>query len=166
MHLNKPSNEHKHNVEYLGKYLKRPPIGETRIKSYDGKDVTFRYLDHYDKKIKTFIMPVINFIKRLISHIPDKYFRAIRYYGILSNRRIAKDLPIFNELLALHNADEDKKKNYKKEKITFRSLFIKAFGRDPLECPKCKVTMVQYMVCYFDKSLLRSLHKQIAQRLM
>jgi hypothetical protein len=167
VHLGKPSN-HKRNIEYLGKYLKRPPIGEARIKNYDGKNVTFNYLDHYDKKIKTFIIPVIDFIKRLISHIPDKYFRVIRYYGILSNRRISKDLPIFNELLTVYNADEDKKnkkKSYKKEKITFRSLFIKTFGRDPLQCPKCKVTMVQYMACYFDKTLLRSLHKQIAQKM-
>lgn len=166
VHLGKPSN-HKRTVEYLGKYLKRPPIGETRIKNYDGKNVTFTYLDHCDKKIKTFIIPVIDFIKRLISHIPDKYFRAIRYYGILSNRKISRDLPVFNELLALHSDHKAKdKKNYKKEKITFRSLFIKTFGRDPLECPKCKVTMVQYMACYFDKVLLRSLHKQIAQRMV
>lgn len=165
VHLGKPSS-HKRTVEYLGQYLKRPPIGEARIKSYDGKNVTFNYLDHYDKKIKTFITPVIDFIKRLISHIHDKYFRVVRYYGILSNRRIGKDLPLFNELLVLENQEVKKKKSYKKEKITFRSLFIKTFGRDPLECPKCKVTMLQCMACYFDKALLRSLHKQVAQGLV
>jgi hypothetical protein len=31
VHLNKQSNKMKYNREYLGKYLKRPPIGETRI---------------------------------------------------------------------------------------------------------------------------------------
>jgi len=165
VYLGKPSN-HKRNVEYLGQYLKRPPIGEARIKNYDGKNVTFNYLDHYDKKIKTVIILATDFIKRLISHIHDKYFRVVRYYGILSNRRIGKDLPLFNELLELENQEIKKKKNYKKEKITFRSLFIKSFGRDPLQCPKCKVTMVQYMACYFDKALLRSLHKQVAQGLV
>lgn len=34
--LSKPSKNMKRNVEYLGKYLKRPPIGETRIKSFMG----------------------------------------------------------------------------------------------------------------------------------
>ena len=37
----------KSDVDYLDKYLKRPPIGETRIKLYDGKTVTYEYLDHY-----------------------------------------------------------------------------------------------------------------------
>ena len=164
VNLGKPC-KHKKNIDYLGKYLKRPPIGESRIKEYDGTNVTFTYLDHYDKKIKTVIISAVGFIKRLISHIHDKYFRVIRYYGILSNRRISQDLPIFNKLLEKENP-QTKKKNYKKEKISFRSIFIKTFGRDPLECPKCKISMLQNMVCFFDKFLLRSLHKQIAQRLV
>ena len=164
VYLAKPC-KHKKNIDYLGKYLKRPPIGEARIKNYDGTNVTFDYLDHYDKKIKTVIISATDFIKRLISHIHDKYFRVVRYYGILSNRRISKDLPIFNKLLEIEN-QEPKKKNYKKEKISFRSMFIIAFGRDPLQCPKCKISMLKNIVCYFDKSLLRSLHKQIAQRLV
>ena len=47
VHFSKPSNDHKKNVEYLGRYLKRPPIGETRIKHYDGEYVTYVYYDHY-----------------------------------------------------------------------------------------------------------------------
>ncbi len=164
VHLGKPC-KHKKNIDYLGKYLKRPPIGESRIKEHDGTNVTFTYLDHYDKKIKDITIAAVDFIKRLISHIHDKYFRVIRYYGILSNRRISKDLPIFNELLEKEDP-QSKKKNYKKEKVCFRSMLIKAFGRDPLECPKCKTSMLQNMVCFFDKFLLRSLHKQIAQRLV
>ncbi len=76
----------KANVDYLAKYLKRPPIGETRIKSYDGKFVSFEYLDHYNNTKEIMTLPVLEFISRLISHIPDKYFKNIRYYGFLANR--------------------------------------------------------------------------------
>jgi Putative transposase. len=48
VHLQKSSNNHRTNIDYIGKYLKRPPVGETRIKKYDGNSVTFEYLDHYD----------------------------------------------------------------------------------------------------------------------
>ena len=53
VHLNQQSDNHKDNTQYLGKYLKRPPIGETRIKAYDGKGVTYQYLDHYTKETHT-----------------------------------------------------------------------------------------------------------------
>lgn len=76
----------KANVEYLGKYLKRPPLGETRIKHYDGTTVTFEYLDHYTYIKETLTLPVLNFIERLICHIPDNNFRNIRYYRFLANR--------------------------------------------------------------------------------
>ena len=161
VHLNKSSNEHKRNIEYFGKYLKRPPIGETRIKSYDGRNVVFYYLDHSVKMIKLIKMSVIEFIKRLICHIPDKYFRSIRYYGILSSRRIGSDLTIFKSLLADNNIEGEKK-----EKITFRSMFMKAFGKDPMECSICKREMVQCWKYYTNKTFLRSIHARLAQGLL
>ncbi|WP_394355837.1 transposase [Candidatus Trichorickettsia mobilis] len=39
-------------------------------------------------------MPVLQFISSLIMHIPDRYFRIIRYYGFLSNRTRGIQLPI------------------------------------------------------------------------
>ena len=93
----------KANVEYLGKYIKRPPIGETRIKLYDGKTVTFEYLDHYTNIKETMALPVLDFIERLLCHIPDKHFRNIRYYGFLSNRLKGKLLPSVYKLLHVKN---------------------------------------------------------------
>ncbi len=49
----------KNNVDYLGKYLKRPPIGETRIKQYDGKTVSYEYLDHYTDTQEIMTLPVL-----------------------------------------------------------------------------------------------------------
>ena len=73
------SDNHKRNVEYLGRYIKRPPISEARIDEYDGEKVTFRFLDHYNNTIERIKMPVMNFIARLIRHIPDRNFKMIRY---------------------------------------------------------------------------------------
>ena len=39
-------------------------------------------------------MPVMNFIARLIRHIPDRNFKMIRYYGFLSNRTRGEKLPL------------------------------------------------------------------------
>lgn len=82
--FSKQSDNMKINVDYLGKYLKRPPIGETTIKSDDGKQVTYQDLDHYTGKKELMVLPVHEFIARLVTHIPDEHFRKIRDYGFLA----------------------------------------------------------------------------------
>lgn len=134
IHLQKKSNNHHKNVRYLSRYLKRPPISETRIKSYDGQNVTYEFKDYYNnQKTASHTMSVDDFIGRLIKHIPDQNFRLIRYYNWLSNRTRSKLLPIVYELIK-HVAKLIKK-------INWRTLFHKTFGIDPLECPICKAIM-------------------------
>lgn len=147
VHLNKKSNNMKINVDYLGKYLKRPPIGETRIKQYDGNTVTYEYLDHYTNTMEIMTLPVLDFIARLICHIPDKNFRNIRYYGFLSNRRRGKLLPVVYTLLQMKNVIT------KKVYLSWRDMIRAAYKYDPLQCPFCKTIMVlQSVVLPYDKS--------------
>nr|WP_290095612.1 transposase [Enterocloster clostridioformis] len=44
--------------------------------------MTFHYQRHEDHKTITECIPAIDFIKRLIVHIPDRHFKMVRYYGI------------------------------------------------------------------------------------
>lgn len=141
-----PSRNHKLNIDYLGKYLKRPPIGETRIKKYDGTYVTFEYLDHHDDTKKTTTLPVMEFISRLIMHIPDKNFRCIRYYGFLANRVRRQLLPLVHKLL--QSTSDLTKKLY----ITWRNLISSSFGFDPLMCPNCHINLLLSNVCFPNNS--------------
>ena len=50
-----------------------------RIDHYDGESVTFHYNRHEDEKYVEETLPAIDFIKRLIRHIPEKHFKMIRY---------------------------------------------------------------------------------------
>ncbi|MCP4473411.1 MAG: hypothetical protein GY821_02335 [Gammaproteobacteria bacterium] len=50
VHLGKPKKNHLHNVNYLGRYIKRPPIAESKLRHYNGKNVTFSYLNHTTKQ--------------------------------------------------------------------------------------------------------------------
>ena len=156
VHLNKQSENMKVNVEYLGKYLKRPPIGETRIKNYDGKFISYEYLDHYTGTKQIMKLPVLNFIAKLISHIPDKNFRNIRYYGFLSNRLRGKLLPIVHNLLNM-------KKNFKSKIYTpWRQMLINTFKYDPLKCPVCKSIMTLSYIAFYKPPNLLKMHKEIA----
>ena len=50
--------------------------------SYDGVFVTFHYNRHEDEKYVEKTLPAMDFIKRLIRHIPEKHLKMIRYSRI------------------------------------------------------------------------------------
>lgn len=69
-------------IKYISRYLGRPVIATSRIDKYDGDNVTFHYTRHEDNKTIEERVPALDFIKRLIVHIPEKHFKMLRYYGI------------------------------------------------------------------------------------
>lgn len=155
VHLQKPSDNHRINIDYIGKYLKRPPIGEARIKNYDGNNVTFEYLDHYDRIKKTMTLSAQEFVARLISHIHDRYFRVIRYFGFLANRVRAKLLPIVYGFFAIVPII--------KNPFSWRDLIIISIHYDPLLCPNCH-NHLQLSDMVFTKNNFRLLHEIIINK--
>jgi hypothetical protein len=47
----------------------------SRIDSYDGNFVTFHYNRHEDNQYIEETLPVLDFIRRIIQHIPEKHFK-------------------------------------------------------------------------------------------
>ena len=135
VHLSKPTDDHKKNIEYLGRYIKRPPIAESRIINYDGKRVTFTFFDHHSQEHTTKTLGTMAFIERIINHIPDKGFQLIRYYGFLANRVRTKLLKIFEKISSLP------KVVCSNIEVTWRNLIKRSFGKDPLQCNICQDTM-------------------------
>ncbi len=74
-------------TKYIGRYLGRPVIATSRIDRYDEDIVTFHYNRHEDEQYVEETLPAIDFIKRLIRHIPEKYFKMIRYGGLYARHR-------------------------------------------------------------------------------
>ena len=74
-------------IKYIGRYLGRPVIATSRIDKYDGDFVTFHYNRHEDDTYVEETIPVMEFIQRLIRHIPEKHFKMIRYGGIYARHR-------------------------------------------------------------------------------
>lgn len=130
-------------IKYVGRYTGRPAISESRIIKYDGKKVTFWYERHEDNKRIEVELDALEFIKKVIIHIPEKNFKMIRYYGIYArnNKNKGRFFKLINEKVA-----SELKKLRKWE---YRIL--KAFGIDPLKCEKCGSTMRLDGV-YYNKS--------------
>jgi hypothetical protein len=65
---------------YVARYVRHPALANSRICGYDGKEVTFWYVDRDDvKQYET--LSVDEFIGALIQHVPERQFKMIRYYG-------------------------------------------------------------------------------------
>jgi len=76
-------NNKKGMVKYIGRYIRHPAVAESRIISYDGKEVIFWYKDD-DNIVHYVTMEVDEFLHAVIDHIPDKQFKTIRHYGVYS----------------------------------------------------------------------------------
>lgn len=123
-------------LKYIGRYLGRPVIATSRIDSYDTENdtVTFHYNRHEDEKYMVETIPAMDFIKRLIRHIPEKHFKMIRYYGIYARHRDADK--------KLYRAMSCEKHRFFISFNRWRTLFLHSMGYDPLKCPCCGEEMV------------------------
>lgn len=157
VHCAKPSNDYPSIVAYLGRYIKRPAIAESKLKHYDGNKVTFRHLDHTSDTWKNLTLSVEDFIGKFIQHIPDKGFRMIRYYGLLATRVRGKLLPLVYYLLGQEMPENT-------SAPTHAELIIKNFGFDPLACILCGARMVLTLIRYGKADVLSLLenHRQLA----
>lgn len=121
-------------TKYIGRYLGRPVIATSRIDKYDGEFVTFHYNRHEDDKYVEETVPVLNFIERLIQHIPEKHFKQIRYYGIYARHKESDRL--------LHHAISKEKHKILLSFNHWRECILTSFGYDPLTCPCCGEKML------------------------
>lgn len=121
-------------AKYVGRYMGRPAIAESRIIRYDGEKVTFWYERHEDGKRVEETIDAKEFIGRLIRHIPEKQFKMVRNYGLYSRHNQHKE--------RLLKTIDEKKIEAKKKLRNWRFRIMKTYGNDPLECPKCKSKMI------------------------
>lgn len=121
-------------AKYIGRYLGRPVIATSLIDKYDGENVTFHYNRHEDNKLIVETIPVMEFISRLIRHIPEKHFKQIRYYGLYARHKET------DKKLVLAIAKEKRKALLSFNR--WRDCTLASFGYDPLKCPHCGKTML------------------------
>ena len=128
-------------VKYIGRYLGRPVISTSRIDKYDGEMVTFHYNRHEDEQYIEETIPAMEFIQRLIRHIPEKHFKMIRYGGIYARHREIDS--------KLYRAISKSKHHIYRSFNQWRTAILSSFGYDPLVCPDCQHRM-EFLELYFN----------------
>ena len=128
-------------VKYIGRYLGRPVIATSRIDKYNGEMVTFHYNQHEDEQYTEETIPAMEFIQRLIRHIPEKHFKMIRYGGIYARHREIDS--------KLCRAISRSKHHIYRSFNQWRTAILSSFGYDPLVCPDCQHRM-EFLELYFN----------------
>jgi len=82
-------------AKYIGRYISRPAIAKSRIIRRDDKEVGFWYENSETKKIEKVTMPILQFIGRIVNHIPEKQFKMVRHYRIYArNKRLTSRIAV------------------------------------------------------------------------
>ena len=158
VHISEERKELKETIGYIGRYARRPPLSEVRIKDCRDDKVTFEYKDYYHEGSKVlWTLDVFKFIARLIQHIPPHYFNVIRHYGMIASRIKTRYKKITDQLFGQLNVKKSK---------TWRERQIEFTGKDPLVCRICNAVMkkVDYyspyslreMKAYFDRTFSKT----------
>ena len=135
VHITEERTDLKLTAAYIGRYARRPPLSELRIKNYTGETISFEFKDYRNKASKVlYTLKTIAFIRKLVRHIPPHYFNVIRHYG-LSASRVKTAYKIITDKLLGKASDIKAAKNWRERQTEFR-------GKDPLLCTICQRVMV------------------------
>ena len=123
----------KSSIEYVTRYCGRVPISENRIINYDGSNVTFSYIDHYDDSYHEATVSASEFILLILRHLPPSQFKIIRYYGFYRKKH-----SLHHKMFLLI---KNHVRNFRKQLIKYECSISLIFHRDPYNCPKCNTKM-------------------------
>ena len=117
-------------LAYLGRYVYRIAISNSRILSIEDGKVTFRYQQCGDSQWKTMTLPANEFMRRFLQHVLPKGTHKVRYYGLWSpaNRSRLHQLQI---LLARDKPVPPHERNFPEEEILAIPLSAEK------TCPHC-----------------------------
>lgn len=83
-------------LDYLGRYVHRVAICNTRILTMSRGEVTIRHRSSVPGEWQTLSLPIFEFIRRFLQHVLPRGFHKVRYYGLWApaNKQLRQSLQI------------------------------------------------------------------------
>jgi predicted Zn-ribbon and HTH transcriptional regulator len=91
-------------LRYLARYTHRVAISNRRLVALDDNGVTFKWKDYRLDGPERYGLMKLNtqeFIRRFLMHVLPAGFHRIRYYGLLTSQKRAKNIARIRDLLAV-----------------------------------------------------------------
>jgi len=128
-----------HLIRYVGRYINRVAISNSRINSIENGRISFNYHDNRDDTDKVMILPPQEFIRRFLTHVLPKGFRRIRYYGFFVNSQRKAKLTRCRQLLGMTQPE--------KPYIADMDHLLTNLSYDADSCPHCFQGTMQVIDC-------------------
>ena len=77
-------------LDYLGRYVHRIAIANTRIIAMDENTVTFRYKERKKSRWRTCTLSGHEFMRRFLQHVLPRGLHKVRYYGLWNSKQRAQ----------------------------------------------------------------------------
>ncbi len=128
-------------ANYLARYLKGGPIGNSRLLPAPEGKVCFRYINNHDKdesgqgKPDILTLPADTFLQRLFQHIPPERMQTVRSYGLYANTK-ADTLDQCRAVLGQEPVEKPEPKDWQDKCAT-------AGEKHPECCPVCGKRLVR-----------------------
>jgi len=114
-------------IKYLGAYLKRGPVSDSRILGETGDSVVISVKDRKTGEKRAVAIDKAEFVRRYLQHALPRGFHAVRHYGFLHSRAKAKLASIREQLGARLQASSSKPESQDPPA--------------PMLCPRCRKPM-------------------------
>ena len=87
VYAKEPIPDPRHVLKYLARYTHRVAISNHRLVALEDGQVTFRYKDYQrGHRLRTLTLDAVEFLRRLMLHVPPRGFHRLRPFGFLANR--------------------------------------------------------------------------------
>jgi putative transposase/transposase-like zinc-binding protein len=87
VYAKEPLQDPQHVLKYLARYTHRVAISNHRLVALEDGQVTFRYKDYqHGHRLRTLTLDAVEFLRRLMLHVPPHGFHRLRHFGFLANR--------------------------------------------------------------------------------
>lgn len=118
---------------YLARYVRHPPIGESRLLGFDGRDIKIKY--EWDNEIFETDVSIERFIEAILVNISPKGFQEVRYYGLYANLFYNNARKILIEITI---------------RITTLDAYSDGRHKKGVICIRCKVVMEPMVLTYLQ----------------
>jgi hypothetical protein len=125
-------------IRYLGAYLRRGPIGESRIRRYDRGELMIAFKRPSEHASPFFTLTGGEFVRRFLVHVPPKGQRVVRHFGLFHHRQRER----------LEAARRQMAADCGVAAATVTASARVARPRPPMRCPRCGRVLTVVVVCY------------------
>jgi len=87
VYAKEPLQDARHVLTYLARSTHRVAISNHRLVALENGQVTFRYKDYQrGHRLRTLTLDAVEFLRRLMLHVPPRGFHRMRHFGFLAHR--------------------------------------------------------------------------------